>query len=51
MAERDVLNIDMAIMAGEGDTGRPPPNPSPRADSAGAEGTGPGIPEAEAASA
>ena len=49
MADRDVLNIDMAIMAGEGDTGRPP-NPSPRADSAGAEGTGPGIPEAEAAS-
>ena len=48
MADRDVLNMDMAIMAGEGDTERP--TPSPRADNAGADGTGPVIPEGGAAS-
>ena len=48
MADLDVLNIDMAIIAGDGDTARP--TPSPRADKAGAEGTGPGIPDGGAAS-
>ena len=40
--------MDMAIMAGEGDTERP--TPSPRADNAGADGTGPVIPDGGAAS-